>query len=196
MFETVKRLLSYFLGRSSQGAARPPASAPNQPLTSDEMPIPPGRPIERTVERQVIPGTRLSIMVTQSAYSGPDGSLDRVRDVRGVMAGCSHLVTSYEQLGGRCIFCQTEAAELVSAGATDLAALEAMTLFCVSCMSECALCRRTICRRHALQWQDDVGAVAYLCPTCREAADRARFFQKLMRAITFPFVNNPDQEHK
>ncbi len=193
MFETPRTWLRYLFGRSSQGAARPPASAPNQPLTSDELPIPPGRPIERTVERQTIPGTRVSFSVIQAVSAGPDGSLDRVRDVRGVVGGDGHLIESYEQLGGRCAFCMLEAQEMVVAGVMDPVAAEQHSLFCTACRTECAACRRATCHRHALAFQpDDTSPAVYLCPACLEESKRAQFFGKIVRALTFPFVKPPE----
>jgi hypothetical protein len=198
MFELIGRLLSYFFRRSPQGAARPPASAPNQPLTNDEMPIPPGRPIERTVERQVVAGTRISFSVTEAAYAGPDGSLDRVRDVRGAIGGDGHVIESYETLGGRCVFCMLEAQEMVAAGLMDLMAAEQYSLFCASCRSECGVCRRSTCKRHALAFQPDDPASSplLLCPTCLSEAKRTQFFAKITGVLISPFVREPEERHQ
>jgi hypothetical protein len=162
------------------------------------MPIPPGRPIERTVERQVVAGTHISFSVTEAAYVGPDGSLDRVRDVQAAVGGDGHVIESYETLGGRCAFCMLEAQEMVAAGLMDLMAAEQYSLFCTSCRSECAACRRSTCKRHALAFKPDDPASPplLLCPTCLAEAKRAQFFAKITGVLISPFVREPEERHQ
>jgi hypothetical protein len=136
---------------------------------------------------------RSSFSVTQLASAGPDGSLDRVRSVLGIVGGDGHLIESFEQLGGRCVFCALEAQEMVAAGLMDLEAAEHHSLFCSSCRSTCDACRRTACRRHALVFQpDDASPAVLLCPDCMQEAKRAQFFQKIIRTLTVPFLKDPN----
>jgi hypothetical protein len=192
----MNEFLRDMLRRSPQGASTPPTSRPTPGETPLDLPVAPGTPIERTVERQVIPGTALSFSVSEAVYTGPQGSLDHVREVAGVMAGCHHLISTYSDLGGQCPFCREEALEMVESGATDVRTAEGLTLFCRACRTECTGCRTGVCRRHAVSFQAEEGGPSgavplFLCPTCLRQARRARFLGRVLRVIASPFVRSP-----
>jgi len=180
--------------RSAQGAGVP-AQQPGVPGQGPISPQPvPGQVIERVVERQVIPGTSVGFAVAEEVSVGGDGSLDRTRTVVGLLAGCGHLISDYDHLGGRCNFCAAEAQELLAKGQIDLYSAHSYGLYCAGCRATCGACGQSTCQRHAVRLQQADGSVIGLCPRCAEEHRKGQLVQQVLGIVLGPFISIPPPE--
>ena len=193
MFRIGNLLRDLFRGSSYRMSMSPREGTPPD-RASDESPFSAGAPVDRTVEREPIPGTHLFFTRTAATYVGPQESLDRFRQEPGVMAGCHHLMRDSEDLGGSCPFCAEEAQEQAAGGLIDVPTAEARSLYCNRCGEGCDSCRSSTCRRHALPFEAYDGSTMLLCPTCLKDARRTRFLRGFLRVAASPFVRFRDDK--
>jgi hypothetical protein len=195
----MKKFLTWIVDlfrRSPQGAGtltQQPGVPGQGPMGAQPVP---GQVIERVVERQVIPGTPVGFAVAEEVSVGGDGSLDRTRTVVGLLAGCGHLISDYDHLGGRCNFCEAEAQELLAKGQIDLYSAHSYSLYCAGCGTRCR-CGLSTCQRHAARVQQADGQAdgsVTLCPRCAEDHRKAQLVQRVLGIVLGPFISVPPPE--
>jgi hypothetical protein len=175
---------------------------PEQP-PNDFCNLPPGNiPIETLYEGQEIPGTSHYVGNIAKIFQTMSGEQVTYDQKKGVRCGCQHNIFSIDEkvtptgiqrgLGGTCVYCAAEAAELFKLNLISQQQAEQLSLYCSQCASHCDGCRRTdICRRHAQKFEDVDGKTILLCPACLKKANNEKIFNKTLAMLLLPFV-----EHK
>ena len=180
------------------------AHLPQAPMPPGYMGQPFSQPsdfqqVERHYSRELIVGTSIAAGWQEEAVL-IDGQLVEGRDTFHIQLGCGHLVARLQStsdgrnmqpgVGGTCPFCQLELAKPLEKGEITPPDAERLSLFCGACESWCDSCgRRSLCARHGLPFQVDEGLVR-LCPECRQAAEKQKFFKQVVRGILSPFTED------
>ena len=193
------RFLKRFFKRSKQNIVAHQPRPEERSYYWDNLP--PGFvPIDSLYDLREIPGTTLTIGSVAKVFNTPDNEQVTHDFKKGTRLGCGHSIFTINQmvtpecteigLGGQCLDCSLEAAELYNKNLVSLQIAEAMSLFCSQCASHCDGCRRTnICLRHSQQFKDLDGRVILLCPDCLKKADKEKFFKKTLSIMLAPFVD-------
>ena len=154
-------------------------------------------PIETNSNEQPVPGTvTQGVSTEEKLLQTPIGEVITISRKKGIRCGCSHFIYSIEPegsqagLGGQCMGCSAQAAQLLNHGVITLDQAEAMSLYCSQCSARCDACGTSVCRRHIHQFINLDNSVIYLCDECLKQAERDKFFKQALTIIVSPFLDD------
>ncbi len=141
-------------------------------------------PLDSVLDTTRIPGTGLEIGTAARVVETNRQERIEINQRRGIRGGCGHMIFSVNEIGGTCVPCSMEAAQLLNQGLISQQQAEEHTLYCTDCASYCLGCfSQCLCARHTRLFQGPTGRIVPLCPACYERLNHTSFFEKIIRFL-------------
>lgn len=188
------KFLNWLYKRSSHNAADPNPSAMPYDQDTNGIPSNESRPIEISIEQDVIIGLPLSFWDEDTIARGTNGELIRSHKKNSILCGCGHIASQLHAenehnkspkrgIAGKCPYCEKEFQKMLRKGLISEIEAERQSLVCTDC-AKLTISGILCCPKHYAAIGDENGNIVYLDPD--EQAKQKR--EDLQKQILMPFA--------
>lgn len=148
---------------------------------------------ETEVDVQPLHGTSITFGTQKSTQIDEHGRAKAIKQNPSYIIGTKKRISSIDEIGGVCEFCQIQATQAYDKGKMTLQQAQLQSLFDVKSGRQCDICGIYTCSRHCRQTPTLDGIVS-ICTACQ---DDIRHQQRKTKVISFllsPFVDSETPE--
>ena len=144
---------------------------------------------ETEAEIQNIRGTAIAFGTQRTIQIDAQGRARDLTQKESFLIGGGKHVSSIEEIGGVCCFCQAQAMKVFHEGKISLEQAQLQSLFDKNSAMQCSICGISTCAIHSRPAQTDEGVVV-LCSACRDELSRQQRRKRLLSLLLSPFTED------
>jgi len=142
---------------------------------------------ETEVDTQQIQGLSITFGTQHTIQIDDNGHARELSQKPSYIIGSGKRVSSIEEIGGVCPFCQLQATQAYQQGLISVQEAHLKSLFDIESRQQCGICGTNTCSVHSRPIQTPEGVVL-ICVACRKELNRQQIRQRIVSFLLSPFV--------